>query len=183
MAGLGRRASLMKKSGSVNSTRTHALPVNWRRLASASPSLPRFHQSRNCSPAKRGPSMKASQSRGRALDRDLTGHRLFPFPAHQTGRVHFEHPAFRLASPQHPRERSPRMVPGDGTEDFSLRTATQQDRKVISITRCCRLIVNHRSVSSFPSTPEARVLPSAGITRHLRYRDPLRLPGWPPSFR
>src|ERR1019366_8062987 len=35
-----------------------------------------------------------------------TGSRLFPFPAHQTGRVHFEHPAFRLVSPQHPRERS-----------------------------------------------------------------------------
>jgi len=25
--------------------------------------------------------------------------RWFPFPAHQTGRAHFEHPAFRLASP------------------------------------------------------------------------------------
>jgi hypothetical protein len=35
-----------------------------------------------------------------------TGSRLFPFPAHQTGRVHFGHPAFRLASPQHPREHS-----------------------------------------------------------------------------
>src|SRR6266852_5377645 len=35
-----------------------------------------------------------------------TGSRWFPFPAHQTGRVHFEHPAFRLVSPQHPRERS-----------------------------------------------------------------------------
>lgn len=35
------------------------------------------------------------------------------------------------------------MVPGDGTEDDSLRTATQRDRKVISVTRCCRLIVNH----------------------------------------
>src|SRR6266849_5818342 len=29
-----------------------------------------------------------------------TGSRWFPFPAHQTGRVHFEHPAFRLVSPQ-----------------------------------------------------------------------------------
>jgi hypothetical protein len=46
-------------------------------------------------------------------------------------------------------------VPGDGTEDDSLRTATQQDRKVYAVTRCCRLIVNHRPVSSFTSTPEA----------------------------
>src|SRR6266849_4814973 len=75
------------------------------------------------------------------------------------------------------------MVPCDGTEDFSLRTATQRDRKVISVTRCCRLIVNHRSVSSFTSTPEARVLPSAGITQHPRYRDPLRLPDRPSSYR
>src|SRR5216684_1253121 len=74
------------------------------------------------------------------------------------------------------------MVPCDGTEDFSLRTATQRDRKVISVTRCCRLIVNHHSVSSFTSTPEARVLPSAGITRPQRSYGPLRLPGWPSSF-
>src|ERR1035441_4852313 len=30
----------------------------------------------------------------------------FPFPAHQTGHAHFEHPAFRLVSPQRPRKRS-----------------------------------------------------------------------------
>jgi hypothetical protein len=74
------------------------------------------------------------------------------------------------------------MVPCDGTEDFSLRPATQRDRKVISVTRCYRLIVNHRSVSSFTSTPEARALPSAGITRPQRSYGPLRLPGWPSSF-
>ena len=72
--------------------------------------------------------------------------------------------------------------PCDGTEDFSLRTATQRDRKVISVTRCYRLIVNHRSVSSFTSTPEARALPSAGITRPQRSYGPLRLPGWPSSL-
>ena len=27
-----------------------------------------------------------------------TGSRWFPFPAHQTGRAHFEHPAFRQTS-------------------------------------------------------------------------------------
>src|ERR1700693_4831331 len=36
----------------------------------------------------------------------------FPLPAHQTGRVHFEHPAFRLVSPQHPREWSPQHGAG-----------------------------------------------------------------------
>src|ERR1022692_1005450 len=36
--------------------------------------------------------------------------------------------------------------------------------------------------SSFSSAPEARALPSASITRHRRYRDPLRLPGRPSSF-
>src|ERR1017187_5687310 len=35
-----------------------------------------------------------------------TGSRRFPFPAHQTGRVHLGHPAFRLVSPQHTHERS-----------------------------------------------------------------------------
>jgi hypothetical protein len=50
------------------------------------------------------------------------------------------------------------MAPGDDTEDFLLRTATQRDRKVGNIARCCRL-----------RTPEARVFPSAGITRHPRY--------------
>jgi hypothetical protein len=74
------------------------------------------------------------------------------------------------------------MVPCDGTEDFSLRTATQRDRKVISVTRCYRLIVNHRSVCSFTSTPETRALPSAGITWPQRSYGPLRLPGWPSSF-
>src|ERR1022692_776635 len=34
-------------------------------------------------------------------------------------------------------------------------------------------------LSFFKSTSEVRVLPSASITRHRRYRDPLRLPGWP----
>src|SRR5205085_7686571 len=36
-------------------------------------------------------------------------------------------------------------------------------------------------LSFFKSTSEVRALPSASITRHQRYRDPLRLPGWPSS--
>src|SRR5260370_41821648 len=44
-----------------------------------------------------------------------TGSWLFPFPAHKTGRAHFEHPAFRLVSPQRPRKRSDNAAPCDGT--------------------------------------------------------------------
>src|SRR6266851_2973695 len=36
-------------------------------------------------------------------------------------------------------------------------------------------------LSFFKSTSEVRAFPSATITRHQRYRDPLRLPGWPSS--
>jgi hypothetical protein len=40
-----------------------------------------------------------------------TGSRLFPFPAHQTGRARFlEHPAFRLVSPQRPRKGSHHLL-------------------------------------------------------------------------
>jgi hypothetical protein len=34
----------------------------------------------------------------------------FPFPAHQTGRAHFEHPAFRQISPTSSRTASPKHV-------------------------------------------------------------------------
>src|SRR3954453_4941063 len=37
-------------------------------------------------------------------------------------------------------------------------------------------------LSFFKSTSEVRVFPSASITRHRRYHDPLRLPGWPSSY-
>ena len=106
----------------------------------------------------------------------------FPLPAHQTGRVHFEHPAFRLVSPQHPRERSPPHGAERRHRGFLASHCDTAGSKGHSSTRCCRLIVNHRSVSSFTSTPEARVLPSAGITQHRRYPDPLRLPDRPPSL-
>src|SRR5229473_1549702 len=44
----------------------------------------------------------------------------------------------------------------------------------------CRLIVNHLHLAIFESTPEVRVLPSAGITRLQRSNDPVRLPPMPP---
>jgi hypothetical protein len=38
----------------------------------------------------------------------------------------------------------------------------------------CRLIANHRHLAIFESTPEVRVLPSAGITQLQRSYDPVR---------
>src|ERR1035437_1179475 len=53
--------------------------------------------------------------------------RWFPFPAHQTGRAQLEHPAFRLVSPQRPRNRSENTAPGDGTPDNSFALRQQLD--------------------------------------------------------
>ena len=103
------------------------------------------------------------------------------FAGHTTGRVHFEHPAFRLVSPQHPREWSTPHGAVRRPRGFLASHCDTAGSKGISVTRCCRLIVNHRSVSSFTSTPEARALPSAGIPRPQRSYGPLRLPGWPSS--
>src|SRR5207302_4827545 len=44
----------------------------------------------------------------------------------------------------------------------------------------CRLIANHLHLAIFESTPEVRVLSSAGITRLQRSYDPVRLPPMPP---
>ena len=43
-----------------------------------------------------------------------------------------------------------------------------------------RLIANHPFLTNFESTPEVRVLSSAGITRPRRSYDPVRLPPDPP---
>ena len=47
----------------------------------------------------------------------------------------------------------------------------------------CRLIANHLHLAIFESTPEARALPSAGVTRLQRSYDPVRLPPKPPPLR
>src|SRR5260221_3417921 len=39
-----------------------------------------------------------------------------------------------------------------------------------------RLIANHHALAIFESAPEVRALRSAGITRHQRSYDPVRLP-------
>src|SRR5712691_4811326 len=65
---------------------------------------------------------------------------------------------------------------------FVLRLAVQLDLKVPNLTRRCQTHRQSPFLPSFTSTPEARALPSAGITRLHRSYGPLRLPGWPPPF-
>jgi len=70
------------------------------------------------------------------------------------------------------------MAPGA----LVLRLAIQLDLKFSYLTRCCQTHRQSPLLPSFTSTPEVRVLSSAGITRPHRLYDPLRLPDWPPSF-
>src|ERR1700686_2533116 len=58
-----------------------------------------------------------------------------------------------------------------------LRFLVQLPLKHPDLNRCLQAHRQSPVLSFFKSTSEARVLPSAGITRHHRYRDPLRLPG------
>src|SRR5580698_1824882 len=64
---------------------------------------------------------------------------------------------------------------------LSLRLLVQLPLKHPDLYWCFQAHRQSPLLSFFKSTSEVRVLPSAGITRHPRYRDPLRLPGWPPS--
>src|ERR1022692_2747680 len=57
-----------------------------------------------------------------------------------------------------------------------LRFLVQLSLKHPDLIRCLQAHRQSPVLSFFKSTSEARVLPSAGITRHHRYRDPLRLP-------
>src|SRR5712692_404547 len=63
-----------------------------------------------------------------------------------------------------------------------LRLAIQLDLEFPDLTRCCQTHRQSPHLLSFPSTPEARALPSTGITRFHRYYGPLRRPVWPVSF-
>src|ERR1700722_17825120 len=58
-----------------------------------------------------------------------------------------------------------------------LRLLVQLPLKHPDFNRCLQAHRQSPVLSFFKSTSEVRVLPSAGITRHHRYRDPLRLPG------
>src|SRR6266542_2119713 len=57
-----------------------------------------------------------------------------------------------------------------------LRPSTQQSRTAPVFDGVLRLIANHHDLAIFESAPEVRALCSAGITRHQRSYDPVRLP-------
>src|SRR5439155_21536707 len=63
-----------------------------------------------------------------------------------------------------------------------LRLAIQLDLKFPDLTRCCQTHRQSPLLPSFPNTPEARALSSAGVARPHRSYGPLRLPDWPPPF-
>src|SRR5262249_48144167 len=63
-----------------------------------------------------------------------------------------------------------------------LRLAIQLDLKFPKLTRCCQTHRQSPLLPSFTTTPDARALSSAGITRPPRSYGPLRLPDWPPPF-
>src|SRR5450432_1821358 len=65
---------------------------------------------------------------------------------------------------------------------LSLRLLVQLPLKHPDLYWCFQTHRQSPLLSFFKSTSEVRVLPSASITRHQRYRDPLRLPGWPSSY-
>jgi hypothetical protein len=88
-----------------------------------------------------------------------------PVPAHQTGRADFPHPAFRQASSPGPRRHKRPPSP--------CNTAPSE---VFGSSRCCQAHRQSPFLDLFKSTPEARALPSTGITRLPQYYDPLRLP-------
>src|SRR3954468_16485444 len=102
----------------------------------------------------------------------------FPFPAHQTGRADFPHPAFRLVSS--------RAYGGGGTRASIRGPASPWLRDTASsegsdpFSGVSRLIANHPGLAIFESAPEVRVLPSPGVTRVQRYYDPVRSPSVPP---
>jgi hypothetical protein len=60
-----------------------------------------------------------------------------------------------------------------------LGVATQPARKVPGFIVVCRLMPIHRPSPPSTSTPEVRVLSSAGVTRHQRWYDPVRPPSAP----
>jgi hypothetical protein len=66
---------------------------------------------------------------------------------------------------------------------FVLGLAIQLDLKFPNVTRCCQTHRQSPHLCSFTSTPEVRVLSSAGVTRPQWSYNPLRLPDWPLPLR
>ena len=113
----------------------------------------------------------------------------FPFPAHQTGRANFPHPAFRLASSRgtrrgakmNPAQPKHAEIPEHGPS-IRLRLEIELPLESPDLFRCLQAHRQSPRLLSVKSAPEVRVLPSAGITRHQRGRvgGGARW-GWPPS--
>jgi len=99
---------------------------------------------------------------GRGFDAEVAP---FPIPAHQTGRADFPHPAFRQAS-----------LPGSRRHNSPPSPGNTASSDVFGSSRCCQAHRQSPLLDLFKSTPEARALPSTGITRLRQYYDPLRLP-------
>ena len=111
----------------------------------------------------------------------------FPFPAHQTGRANFPHPAFRLASSRgtrrgakmNPAQPKHAEIPEHGPS-IRLRLEIELPLESPDLFRCLQAHRQSPRLLSVKSAPEVRVLPSAGITRHQRYYHPFRFPPAPP---
>ena len=106
-------------------------------------------------------------------------HRWFLILAHRTGRADFRHPALRLVSPRDSRRTTvPQALWARQVSSFVFRYSfLRRTRIVVGV---CRHIANHRHLAIFESTPEVRVLSSAGVTRPQQSYDPVRLPPMPP---
>src|SRR6266567_2504274 len=87
-------------------------------------------------------------------------------------------PPTQAASVQSPPGHGHRLL-SDAVGITLLRPSTQQPRTVPVFDGVVRLIANHLDLPIFGSTPKVRALCSAGITRHQRFYDPVRLPPWP----
>jgi hypothetical protein len=87
----------------------------------------------------------------------------FPFPAHQTGHAHFEHPAFRLVSPQRPRKRSDKTAPCDGTPDDTSFALRQQLVGNLRNHSGFQTLVNDRSVALSPARQKQGPFPPPAL--------------------
>ena len=102
----------------------------------------------------------------------------FPFPARQTGRADFPHPAFRLASSQGPQR---------GPDAPACLAQCSRLRLAIELSPTTPELIGHFEAHRqsahvlvvFESAPEVRGLCSARVTRPQRSYAPVRLPPTP----
>ena len=111
------------------------------------------------------------------------GNAPFSIPAHRTGRADLRHLALRLVSSQGtrrelwPQASSARLL-------SLLRLTIELSLKDPDHSWCLQAHrANHLHLAIFESTPEVRVLSSAGVTRLQRSYDPVRLPPEPSPTR